>query len=77
MRRMIACATAAMALWPWFAAAQTPNFDGNWQTTVSCSASRGALGYSFRFVSTVKNDVFHGVQGKRSGTTLLPSLSRR
>jgi hypothetical protein len=34
-----------------------------WQTTVSCSAVKDALGYSFRFVSTVKDGVFHGVHG--------------
>jgi hypothetical protein len=38
-------------------------FDGMWQTTVSCAAVRDALGYSFRFVSTVKDGVFHGVHG--------------
>ena len=44
-------------------AADTQNFDGEWQTTVSCAAARDALGYSFRFMSTVKNGTFHGVQG--------------
>lgn len=44
-------------------AADTQPFDGMWQTTVSCSAYRDALGYSFRFVSTVENGVFHGVHG--------------
>jgi len=63
MRQAIACATVAMALWPWVAAADAPGFDGMWQTTVSCAAARGALGYSFRFVSIVKNNVFHGVHG--------------
>jgi hypothetical protein len=38
-------------------------FDGMWQTTVSCAAARDALGYSFRFVSTVKDGVFHGLHG--------------
>ena len=44
-------------------AADAQNFDGEWQTTVSCAAARDALGYSFRFMSTVKNGTFHGVQG--------------
>ena len=44
-------------------AADTQKFDGDWQTTVSCSAARDALGYSFRFVSTVKDGVLHGLQG--------------
>jgi hypothetical protein len=44
-------------------AADTQRFDGMWQTTVSCVASRGALGYSYRFVSTVKDGVLHGLHG--------------
>jgi hypothetical protein len=44
-------------------AADTQRFDGMWQTTVSCAAARDALGYSFRFVSTVKGGVFHGIHG--------------
>ena len=31
--------------------APTRRFDGKWQTTVSCDPSRGALGFSYRFVS--------------------------
>jgi hypothetical protein len=38
-------------------------FDGVWQTTLSCSNSNGALGYSFRFPSTIKNGVLHGEKG--------------
>jgi hypothetical protein len=41
-------------------AAGAQPFDGAWQTTVSCAAARDALGYSFRFVSTVKDGVLHG-----------------
>jgi len=44
-------------------AAGTQQFDGSWQTTVSCAAARDALGYSFRFVSTVKDGVLHGLHG--------------
>jgi hypothetical protein len=63
MRRAMVYTTLAMTLWPLCAAAQAPGFDGMWQTTVSCAAARDALGYSFRFVSTVKNGVLQGVHG--------------
>ena len=45
--------------------ATTPSsqFDGSWQTTLSCSNANGALGYSFRFPSIVKNGVLHGEKG--------------
>lgn len=39
------------------------NFDGKWQTTVSCSAARDALGYSFRFISEVKDGNLRGLHG--------------
>ena len=38
-------------------------FDGKWQTTVSCEPSRGALGFSYRFLSTVKDGNFYGLRG--------------
>jgi hypothetical protein len=38
-------------------------FDGKWLTTLSCEAARGALGYSYRFVSEVKNGKFRGLYG--------------
>jgi hypothetical protein len=38
-------------------------YDGKWLTTVSCEAARGALGYSYRFVSEVKNGNFRGLHG--------------
>jgi hypothetical protein len=44
-------------------AANTNQFDGLWQTTLSCANSHGALGYSFRFASTIKNGVLHGEKG--------------
>jgi hypothetical protein len=54
----------ALALMPVILeAADARPFDGNWQTTVSCDASRGALGYSFLFESEVKDGVFHGLHG--------------
>ena len=44
-------------------AADTQRFDGAWQTTVSCAAARDALGYSYRFLGTVKDGLFHGLHG--------------
>lgn len=44
-------------------AASATQFDGTWQTTVSCAAARDALGYSFRFPSMVQNGVLHGLHG--------------
>jgi len=41
----------------------TTRFDGLWQTTLSCTNANGALGYSFRFTSTIKNAVLHGEKG--------------
>jgi hypothetical protein len=40
-------------------------FDGTWQTTVSCENASGALGYSYRFDSIVKDDVLHGEKGDK------------
>lgn len=38
-------------------------FDGKWLTTVSCANYHDALGYSYQFVSTVKDGVLHGMHG--------------
>jgi hypothetical protein len=40
-------------------------FDGTWDTTVSCSNTAGALGYSYQFTSTVKDGVLHGEKGEK------------
>jgi len=40
-------------------------FDGTWDTTVSCSNTEGALGYSYQFSSTVKDGVLHGEKGDK------------
>ncbi|MGB8181029.1 MAG: hypothetical protein WCF13_01535 [Stellaceae bacterium] len=57
-------AAVAFLLFPGVAlASDVQNFDGNWQTTVSCSDSRGGLGYSYRFISVAKDGVFHGLHG--------------
>jgi hypothetical protein len=44
-------------------ASDSQKFDGKWLTTVSCANYRDALGFSYQFVSTVKDGVFHGVHG--------------
>jgi len=57
-------AALVLVLLPTLSSAEdNQRFDGMWQTTVSCAAARDALGYSFRFVSTVKDGVFHGLHG--------------
>ncbi len=38
-------------------------FDGKWLTTLSCDAIRDALGFSYRFVSEVKDGNFRGLHG--------------
>jgi hypothetical protein len=38
-------------------------FDGTWDTTVSCSNTSGAMGYSLQFPSAVKDGVLHGEKG--------------
>jgi hypothetical protein len=38
-------------------------YDGVWQTTLSCVNASGALGYSFKFPSSVKDGVLHGQKG--------------
>ncbi len=43
--------------------ADTNRFDGSWDTVVSCASAGDALGYSFQFVSTVKNGALHGTHG--------------
>jgi hypothetical protein len=45
------------------AASSEESFDGKWLTTVSCEAARGALGYSYRFVSEVKSGNLRGLHG--------------
>ena len=40
-------------------------FDGKWVTTVSCEASRGALGFSYRFIGEVKDGNYQGMHGDK------------
>ncbi len=60
---LLSFATAAVAQDQSARPAPTRKFDGKWQTTVSCEPSRGALGFSYRFISTVKDGNFHGLRG--------------
>jgi hypothetical protein len=67
MRPLVTVIAAALVL-PW-ASPAAESFDGKWLTTVSCEGARDALGYSFRFISEVKNGKFrglHGTEGKPS-----------
>jgi hypothetical protein len=56
-------AILALLLLPGVSVAGGDRFDGQWQTTVSCEPSRGALGFSYRFLSEVKGGNFHGLHG--------------
>jgi hypothetical protein len=40
-------------------------YDGTWNTTVTCDAKGGTLGYALRFLSTVTGDVLHGERGTK------------
>jgi hypothetical protein len=46
-------------------AAADRRFDGAWDTVLSCENAAGALGYSYKFVSTVKDGVLHGEKGAK------------
>jgi hypothetical protein len=47
------------------AAADDQKFDGNWDTVLSCENAAGALGYSYKFPSSVKDGTLHGEKGKK------------
>ena|SRR5579863_1605318 len=47
------------------AANRDPHFDGTWETVVSCQNTAGAVGYSFKFPSVVKDGVLHGEKGTK------------
>jgi hypothetical protein len=67
----------ALTVLPGLSSAGQP-FDGKWQTTVSCQGARDALGYSYRFVSDVKNGNFrglHGEEGKPSSLLIEGTVS--
>jgi hypothetical protein len=47
------------------AAAPHRHFDGSWMTVLSCPNARGAMGYSFEFPATVRDDVLHAEKGTK------------
>ena len=47
------------------AASGDGRFDGAWDTVLSCENTAGAMGYSFKFPSTVKDGVLHGEKGTK------------
>ena len=67
MQRMIGLGICVLVLCSMSAGAQddSKRFDGTWDTTVSCSNTEGALGYSYQFPSTVKDGVLHGEKGDK------------
>lgn len=46
-------------------AAEDHPFDGKWDTILSCENAAGALGYSFKFPSVVKDWTLHGEKGDK------------
>ncbi|MFY9854969.1 MAG: hypothetical protein WAK26_13925 [Terracidiphilus sp.] len=56
-------AILALLLLPCSLRAGSGRFDGAWVTTVSCDPIRGALGFSYRFPSEVKDSNFRGLHG--------------
>lgn len=67
MRRLLLpiAALAVLLLASASLAQNAGSFDGEWLTTVSCANYRDALGYSYQFVSTVKDGAFHGLHGTK------------
>ncbi|MGO9339368.1 MAG: hypothetical protein ACLPY1_17870 [Terracidiphilus sp.] len=56
-------AIVLLILVPGVSQAGVERFNGKWQTTVSCEPSRGALGFSYRFISEVKDGKLKGLHG--------------
>jgi hypothetical protein len=73
MMQMMACLNAAIrlsiivtgAVMATLPASAKGLFDGAWDTVVSCENAAGALGYSFRFPSVIKDGVLHGQKGSK------------
>lgn len=65
MRRNLIFFTTLFLILPASAALaqDASSFDGQWQTTLSCTNYRDALGYSYQFVSTIRGGALHGVHG--------------
>jgi hypothetical protein len=55
----------AISITPAIARADDHPFDGSWDTVLSCENAAGALGYSFKFISSVKDGVLHGEKGTK------------
>jgi hypothetical protein len=55
----------AISLTSAIARADDHPFDGAWNTVLSCENAAGALGYSFKFISSVKDGVLHGEKGSK------------
>jgi hypothetical protein len=47
------------------AASEDRPFDGTWDTVLACENAAGAMGYSFRFPSVVKDGMLHGEKGAK------------
>jgi len=63
-----------LAALPWALAAhagemssgeKSGRFDGEWDTILSCPNAAGALGYSFEFLSSIRQGVLHGEKGTK------------
>jgi len=65
MKVLAGALAAALSLPMAFADPPQHQFDGIWNTILSCPNARGALGYSFEFLSLVKDDVLHGEKGSQ------------
>ena len=50
---------------PAFAGETNRQYDGTWNTIVSCPNDQDALGYAFEFLSNVKDGVLHGEKGTK------------
>ena len=62
---MVVAVTVALATVAVLRAAPGGSFDGTWDTVLSCENTAGAIGYSFKFPSVVKDGVLHGEKGTK------------
>jgi hypothetical protein len=66
MKRVVFLLLCALFLCSGVSRAADPDrFDGTWDTVLSCSNTDGALGYSFKFPSIVKDSTLHGEKGTK------------
>jgi hypothetical protein len=66
LRWLIALALCTAAPAVTIAADENNRFDGTWDTILSCENAAGAMGYSYRFPSKVKDAVLHGEKGTKN-----------